>query len=77
MDSKGCSKDELMVDGWFEFNRHSFRRRTTTNRLMRQQSTVNAGQQGLQGAYLDVPWFLQMEMFRSREMRRKLKETDV
>jgi len=53
------------------------RRRTTSSRLMRQQSTVNAGQQGLQGAYLDVPWFLQMEMFRSREMRRKLKETDV
>jgi len=43
---------------------------------MQQQSTVHGGQ-GLQGAYLDVPWFLQMEMFRSREMRRKLKETDV
>jgi len=52
------------------------RRRTNSSRLMQQQSTVNGGQ-GLQGAYLDVPWFLQMEMFRSREMRRKLKETDV
>jgi len=66
----------------FPTTRDGIQRRGTagfnSSRLMRQQSTVAGGrQQGLQDAYLDVPWFLQMEMFRSREMRRKLKETDV